>query len=131
MTVKYVDFCQEDGTVLNILPDLAIDSGNYTEQDIYSSEVLNANGKRIADYLTTKVTIDCIFPPLSSQEWNDILSHLDSNKTFYVKYFSPRTKQLEVIKAYVMERVATPNFVSEASGEPEFYTNCGFQIIEV
>lgn len=130
-SVKYIDVCDSNGQVLNIFPDLAIGSGNIEETDIYAAEVYNANGNRIADYITTKISIQCSFPPLSAQEWHSIVTYLKNNKTFFVKYYDPFTKGLKVMKAYASDRRATPNIVSLETAEPEFYTGCSFSINEV
>ena len=129
--MKYIDICDSNGNVLDLLPTLSIRSGGYTEQNLYATQLRNANGKMKSIFLRTIFSINCNWSVLTYNVWNKVCSYLNKNDYIYIKVFDPATGDLSIKQMMVGERTATPYFVNEETGIPEYYIDCAFTLEEV
>lgn len=129
--MKYIDICNQNGTVLDLLPTLSIRSGDYSEQNLYAAQIRNANGKMKSIFIRTIFSVNCTWSLLTYDVWKKVCNYLKQNNYIYIKIFDAATGDMQVKQMMVGERSATPYFVNETSGIPEYYINCSFSLEEV
>ena len=135
---------------LGVLPEVSIDQGKMTIQDLYKAANRDARGNLHLVYGKKTVhKVEITWGLLTRKEWGTLLAFIKSKVdtgqcSFYCKVFMPDFGELRIIEMYAGDRSAVPYLVNpgdptqpldaevnKTAGMPTYWKNCQCNFIEI
>lgn len=153
VAVKYFDIVDGPDIAtaksLGVLPDVSIDQGKMTIQDLYKAANRDAKGNLHLTYGKKTVhKVEITWNLLTRKEWEDLLIFIKGrvavgNCSFYCKVYLPDFGEIRIIEMYAGDRSAVPFLVNpgnpndptdpinETAGLPTYWKSCQCNFIEI
>lgn len=134
---------------LGVLPEVSIDQGKLTIQDLYKAANRDANGNMHLTFGKKVIhKVDITWGLLTRQEWEGLLQFIKGrvgvgNSSFYCKMYLPDYGGMQILNMYAGDRSATPFLVNPGNpsdpadpinltaGYPTYWKNCQCNFIEI
>lgn len=153
VALKYFDIVDGPDIVtaksLGVLPEVSIDQGKLTIQDLYKAANRDANGNMHLTYGKKTVhKVEITWGLLTRAEWSTLLNFIKGrvsvgNCSFYCKVYLPDFDEIRIIEMYAGDRSATPYMVNagnpdnpadpinQTAGMPKYWKGCQCNFIEI
>ena len=148
VAIKYFDIVDGPDIAtaqsLNVLPEVSIDQGKMTIQDLYKAANRDARGNLHLVYGKKTVhKVEITWGLLTRNEWGKLLAFIKSKVdigqcSFYCKVFMPDFAdektgegEIRIIEMYAGDRSAVPYLVNPTTGMPTYWKNCQCNFIEI
>lgn len=153
VAIKYFDIVDgpdiSTAKSLGVLPDVSIDQGKMTIEDLYKAANRDANGNMHLTFGKKTIhKVEITWNLLTRQEWETLLLFIRSrvsvgNCSFYCKVYLPDLGEIRIIEMYAGNRSAIPFLVNpgnpdnpadpinQTAGLPTYWKSCQCNFIEI